>query len=403
MEIYTKVDKCRLCGSSKLEGILSLGDQCISAFVGETDSNPIVAPLDLIKCSNCQLVQLRHSTNPKILYSDNYGYRSGLNTTMMHELRNLVDSILALKRLKTGDVVVDIGSSDGTMLKFYPDEVIKVGFEPVKKFKNYYSQRGFYYIGDFFNAEAYQKQFPNHKAKVISAIAMFYDLDDPNAFLKDVTKVLAEDGILVIQQNYLPKMLERGAFDNISHEHVAYYSLNTLHKLVSQHKLEIFDVEERGINGGSFRTYICFKGMYAVEPTLAEMLETEKIDFGGFQQRVEDCIDQLTQFITQEKAKGKTFWIYGASTRGNVILQAANLKYPLIEGASERNPEKWGKRTLGTNIPIYSEEEARKVKPDYFLVLPYWFRDEFIEREKEYLEGGGALIFPLPEFKIERR
>ena len=382
---YTEKKDCRLCGT-KLpeENILSLGDQCISAFV-DGDQEPILAPLELVLCSECNLLQLRHTTNPDILYTDNYGYRTGLNSTMIKEMESIREAVMSQKRLEEGDVVVDIGSSDGELLNGYPLNVIRVGFEPIKKFRQFYNHRRVTIIKDFFNAKAFKEKFGDKKAKVITAIAMFYDLDDPNSFLKDITEILDDDGLLVIQQNYLPKMLSEGTFDNISHEHNCYYSIATLQTLLSRHNLEIFNVEFSPINGGCFRTFIRF---------------SNNLPYQQFADKIRSNIDQLATFINAEYKKGKKIWIYGASTRGNVILQAAGLKFPVISGASERNPEKWGKKTLGTNIKMYSEEDARKIHPDYFLVLPYWFADEFIQREKEYLESGGKFLIPLPTFQI---
>lgn len=380
---YKENKHCRLCNFNGLKEVLTLGNQCISAFV-ETDSPPITAPLDLVICAECNLLQLKHTTNPKILYTDNYGYRTGLNTTMIQEMKNITNSTIGRKKLKENDVIVDIGASDGTLLNFFPKNTLKVAFEPVKKFASYYKGKETILIQDFFNLKSYL-DIVGKKAKVITAIAMFYDLDKPNSFLKDITKILDDDGILIIQQNYLPKMLQEGTFDNISHEHNCYYSIATLQTLLNRHNLEIFDVEFSPINGGCFRTFIRF---------------SNNLPYERFKNEMESNIDKLSTFINSEYKKGKKIWIYGASTRGNVILQAARLAYPVISGASERNPEKWGKKTLGTNIPMYSEEEARKIHPDYFLVLPYWFGPEFLEREKKYLESGGKFIFPLPRFKI---
>lgn len=406
MEVYTEKKNCRNCSSSALEDVLSLGNQCISAFV-DTETEPIIAPLDLIICKDCHLLQMRHTTNPDVLYTDNYGYRSGLNATMTKEMQNIAASISALKRLEKGEVVVDIGSSDATLLKFYARDLIKVGFEPVKKFRAFHNRKDIFCVPDFFSAKAYRRLFGDQQAKVITAIAMFYDLDNPHAFLEDITNILDDDGILVIQQNYLPKMLSEGTFDNISHEHVAYYSLTTLQKLLDRHDLEVFEVDESPINGGCFRTYISFKGSRPPSLAVQEMLQKEsdlRLDtlepYRDFEKKVISNVQQLKDFVSSERARDKKIWIYGASTRGNVILQAAGLKYPEIEGASERNPEKWNKHTLGTNIPMFSEEEARIANPDYFLVLPYWFGPEFLEREKKYLESGGAFLFPLPEFRV---
>src|SRR3990167_3894932 len=334
---YKIIDCCRVCYSLNLKTLFSLGSQCISSFV-EKGIKPINIPLDLIICEGCNLLQLKHTTNPELLYNEGYGYRTGLNSTMIQEMQNIVTSTLDKKHLLEGEVAIDIGSSDGTLLNFFPEDTIKVAFEPVKKFAKYYEGKETILIQDFFNAQAYL-DVVGKKAKIITTIAMFYDLDDPNSFLKDITEILDDDGILVIQQNYLPKMLSEGTFDNISHEHVTYYSLATLQTLLSKHNLEIFDVEFTPINGGCFRAFIRF---------------SNNLPYQQFVDKIKSNVDKLAAFINAEYKKGKKIWIYGASTRGNVILQAAGLQYPVISGASERNPEKWGKYTLGTNIPMFS-------------------------------------------------
>lgn len=373
--IYKERKDCRICGG-EFKDVLSLGNQCISAFV-DSDVKPIKAPLDLVTCKDCNTLQLKHTTAPHILYTNNYSYRSGINQSMRDELLSIYQDIMGIIDLRPNDVVVDIGSSDATLLNYFPDFITKVGYEPIEKFKKYHKNAHF--INDFFNSRKYK--FP--KAKVITAIAMFYDLEDPNAFMEDIDKVLDDDGIFVSQQNFLPKMLTEGTFDNISHEHLAYYDLTTFQNLLDKHGFDIFRVTQTPINGGCFRVFA-----------------KKKTNIEDFARRTEENARKLHEFVSNEVSNGKVVYVYGASTRGNVILQKANLDHKLITAAAERNPEKWGKKTLGTNIPIVSEKEAREAKPDYFLALPYFFRDEFIKREEEFLKRGGKFIFPLPELEI---
>ena len=385
---------CRLCGSERLEEIFSLGEQCISAFV-ETESEPILAPLTLVECKRCHLLQLKHTLSSDILYNDNYGYKTSLNERMVLEMRQIVEAIQRKIILQEGDMVVDIGSNDGTLLTFYPTNLIRVGFDPVKKFAHEVASKRITHVSDYFNAEWFKG-----KARVITAIAMFYDLDEPNKFLEDINEVLSDDGLFVIQQNYLPKMIDEATYDNISHEHLTYYSLKTLQELLRRHNLEVVDITFSPINGGCFRTFIQKSSVIAPEDGVMRVLDAENAerepDYEYFKRRTEANIDQIRDFILGEYEKGKKIFILGASTRGNVILNATGLKYPILQAASERNPEKWGKRILGTNIPIINEEDARKAKPDYFLVLPRWYRTEIIEREDKFLKEGGKLIFPIP-------
>ena len=265
-------------------------------------------------------------------------------------------------------------------------------------------------VNDFFSYEAFRNAFADTKAKVITSIAMFYDLERPNAFVEDIASCLAEDGVWIVQMSYLPSMLTANAFDNICHEHLEYYSLMAIQRLMDRHRLEIVDVELNDVNGGSIRLFIRLPGGGSAPEggaRVAKMLESERNlglqsrgVYDRFAERVDAIKQSVAQFITEETGKGKSVYVYGASTKGNTLLQYFGLDSSVLEGAAERNPEKWGKKTVGTMVPIVSEEHARAENPDYFLVLPWHFLEGFREREREYLDRGGKFIVPLPEFQI---
>lgn len=409
--------KCRLCGFSVFLPILSLGNQYVVDFVDSDDAEQIRAPLDLVLCDpsrgGCALLQMKHTFSKEKLYS-HYWYRSGMNKTMTDELRGLARLAEATVGLKAGDVVIDIGSNDSTLLRGYTTPgITTVGFEPAKNIATQYGIEGISkVILDYFNHSAWQKEFGERKAKVVTAIAMFYDLDDPNLFVSDIAKCLAPDGVCLVQQNSLPAMIERNVFDNISHEHLCYYSLATFQKLLERNNLEVFDVEENNVNGGSMRAYIRHKGSSVparvggearVQAMLAkeEKLGLDRTEtYKAFADRINTIKTKLSSFVRSEIAKGKTVYAYGASTRGNVMLQFCDLDHKVITAAAERNPDKWGKKTVGTLVPIVSEAEARLAKPDYFLVLPWQFLDEFVKREEEHFARGGKFIVAMPDFKI---
>jgi NDP-4-keto-2,6-dideoxyhexose 3-C-methyltransferase len=411
------ISSCRSCGLKKLVPILSLGEQYVINFLDSNENSGIKAPLELVLCDinsgGCGLLQLRHTVPLDLMYRQ-YWYKSGVNQTMRNALADVVDKAEKLIKLKAGDIVLDIGSNDSTLLRLYKTKgLILVGFEPATNLMDEARVGVTKVINDFFNYEAFKKEFGDKKAKIITAIAMFYDLDDPNKFVSDIVKCLDKDGVFIIQQNYLVSMLKQNAFDNISHEHLEYYSMRALKNLLNRHNLEIFDVELNDINGGSFRTYIRHKGCKSIKPfKLAKerlkKVEDEEIKLGlhnrkvydDFAKRIEKIKDKIYNFIKKEVEKGKKVYVYGASTRGNTLLQYCGIDNKLIKAAAERNPAKWGKKTVGTWIPIISEEQARKEKPDYFLVLPWAFIKEFVEREKEFLESGGKFIVPLPEPRI---
>lgn len=412
MTFWTRTT-CRSCNSENLTSILSLGVLYISNFVDiDAPEEGPKAPLELILCKYCKLVQLRHTTSPDLLWK-HYWYRSGMNNTMRAALADVTEKAETLVPLSVGDLVLDIGCNDGTLLRSYRSKGLRLmGFEPASNLIEDAEVGTTKIINDYFNFKAFEANFGDAKAKIITSIAMFYDLEDPNAFLADVCKCLDENGVWVIQMNYLPTMLEQNAFDNIGHEHLEYYSLTALRNLLARHELEIFDVELNEINGGSFRIYVShprasLKALPGSEERLCNVDNIEQRmglmsspiyeDFSG---RVTDIKRRVREFVIKEVAQGETIYVYGASTRGSTLLQFFGLDSRFIKAAVEKSPFKWGKKTTGTWIPIISEERARAEKPDYFLILPYFFLDEFREREREYLASGGKFIVPLPHLQI---
>ena len=394
-------NKCRLCGSEDLVEAFSIGNQYINNFVSkENVTNGIKAPLDLIMCQNCSLIQLRHTAPQELLYSRFYWYRSGVTDTMVKELRDITQNIENLVDLKKDDVVLDIGANDGTLLKTYTDIGLKrIGCEPANNLINSLSDTTDYVMHDFWSYESYKKHTKKWnlgKAKVITAIGMFYDLEEPNKFINDIAKTLQKGGIFVAQLMCLSNMIEKNDLGNICHEHIEFYSLESLRYMFESNGLEIFKIDENNVNGGSYRIFarhlnkgsIIFDEHFTIE------------DLRNFKSRIDDNKNKCVTFIKEEVKKGKTVYVYGASTKGNVILQYYNLGPDLITAASERSPEKWGKYTIGTGIPIISEEEARTAQPDYFLVLPWAFFDEFYLRESKWRSKGGKFIVPMPNFRI---
>jgi cyclopropane fatty-acyl-phospholipid synthase-like methyltransferase len=400
METITRTT-CRLCGSPNLHDVFSVGDQYINDFVPkEKIGKGMKAPLDLIMCEKCALLQLRHTAPQELLYERHYWYRSGVTDTMRKALRNITEEIEQIVDLKPGDTVLDIGANDGTLLESYSVKGInRVGCEPANNLIDELKTRTPYVMHDFWDYDRYMelaKGWGFGKAKVVTAIGMFYDLEEPNKFIKDIQRALADDGVFVAQLMCLGPMIEKNDLGNICHEHLEYYSLESLKYLFETNGLEMFKIEENSVNGGSYRIFgrhykgtgIKFEESYSQDDIIA------------FAKRLEENREKCVTFIKEEVAKGKTVYVYGASTKGNVILQYYGLDHKLITAAAERSPEKWGKYTIGSWIPIVSEEDARKAKPDYFLVLPWAFFDEFYKREKDWRAGGGKFIVPLPEFRV---
>jgi len=417
MKKVLEIKECRSCYSKDFKPILSLGNQYITNFIESKEEQKKIpqVPLDLVLCDNCKLLQLKHNAPPESMWGDQYWYKSGISTTIKDDLKDIVRNIYKKMSLKKGHLVVDIGCNDGTLLEFYnqKENLILVGFEPSNNVAQEASKKNFRVINDFFNAEKFKETFRDKKAKVITAISMFYDLENPNQFLKDITSILDPHGLFVIQQNYLMSMLEQNAFDNICHEHREYYSLHSLKKILKKYDLEIFDVLTSDINGGSLRTYIKFKenanlkGSKGAEERIRTLLEKEEKlglnslkPYQEFSARISTIKENLMNFLRKERASGKKIWIYGASTRGNVILQYFDIDSNLVDCIADKNPEKDGKRTVGSLIPITSPEKMRLENPDILLVNTWHFFDEIRKQEEELFNKGCKFIVALPEFKV---
>lgn len=392
---YTTRKTCRVCGDSRLSPILSLGNLYVSTFVKSKKDRGIKAPLELVFCENCTLLQLKHTAPQELLYSRYYWYRSGTNPVIARDLKEITQAARKLVKPKKGDIVLDIGANDGTLLKFYPKSLIRVGCEPASNLVKKLKEVTPYVIYDFWNYSLWKKQFGQKKAKIITAIGMFYDMEDPNQFIRDAVRALDEKGIFIAQLMCLGPMLEKNDLGNICHEHLEYYSFESLKYLFEKNGLEIFKIEENDINGGSYRIF----ARHLKKGSIKFKEKFTKKDYKDFYKRIEENKRKCVDFIKKEVKKGKKVYVYGASTKGNTILQYYGLDNKLIKGAADKSPEKWGKYTVGTYIPIVKEEQARK-EADYFLVLPWAFLETFKKREKAWLKKGGKFIVPLPRFRV---
>ena len=406
------ITECRSCGSTNLTNILSLGLQYPSNFIelNSISDKREQIPLELIFCEkkDCGLLQLKHTASRESLYKE-YWFRSGLNEKMVDALKDITKSVEKRISLSENDIVLDIGCNDGTLLRSYQSKVRLVGFEPASNLMNEASKDTDLIINNFFSFFEFVQHFPNERIKAITSIAMFYDLEDPNSFVSDIVNCLDQDGIWVIQMAYLIPMLELNAFDNIVHEHLEYWSLKSVKRLLEEYGLEIFDVELNDVYGGSFRIFVKTKknDKINIQNSVDEFLKKED-EFGlekketylDFANRVNSLKNKLNDFIKEEISNGKSIYAYGASTKGNTLLQFYNINNKLISKAADRDSKKFGKMTIGSNIPVISEEQARDEKPDYFLDLPRHLVDFFKERENAFLKNGGKFIVPLPDFKI---
>ena len=392
---YATRKTCRVCGSKELTPIFSLGNLYVSTFVNKLGENIGRAPLKLVYCENCTLLQLQHTAPQELMYSRHYWYKSGINPVISKDLKEIAKKAQKIAKPKKGDNVLDIGANDGTLLKYYPKNLILVGCEPATNLLSELKKVTKYVIGDFWTNKEWQKIMGEKKAKIITAIGMFYDMEDPNQFIRDAARALSEDGIFIAQLMCLRPMMEKNDVGNICHEHLEFYSYRSLVELFERNGLEIFKVEENNINGGSYRLF----ARHIKTGSIDYLEKITKKDYRDFFKRIENNKKWCVDFIKKEAGKGKKIYVYGASTKGNTILQYYGLDNKLISGAADKSSEKWGKYTVGTNIPVVREEEARK-KADYFLVLPWAFFDTFYKREKAWLKKGGKFIVPIPKFKV---
>ncbi len=403
-----------MCGNRNLVEVIDLGQQYLTGVFPKKRNGERLTkgPLQVVKCHSetddvCGLLQLRHSYDPDEMYGENYGYRSGLNSSMVAHLHGKIRGIIDRIELNDGDLVIDIGSNDATTLSAYPSHLTLVGVDPVgRKFQRYYPPH-VALIPELFNANLVAARFPGKKAKVITSFSMMYDLEDPPGFAREIAGLLDSDGIWVFEQSYMPLMLERMAFDTICHEHIEYYGLKQIEWMLERAELEIVDVEFNDVNGGSFSVVAALKN---ADRRAADSVSTalrREVELGvdalstyaGFRTDIEKTCAALKDFLAQAKRNGKRVCGIGASTKGNVLLQYCDLSSIDVEMIGEINPDKFGSVTPGTWIPIEDEAKVLASKPDYLLVLPWHFRDNFLDNPAY---AGQQLVFPLPSLEIVR-
>jgi 2-polyprenyl-3-methyl-5-hydroxy-6-metoxy-1,4-benzoquinol methylase len=419
MHIKTRTT-CRVCGSSSLKKVIDLGPQYLQgSFIKPGKEMPSTRkiPCTLIRCNPeedenaCGLLQMEHTVPPEILYAA-YWYRSGTNNTMRTHLKGIVDAVTAIVRKKDA-IVLDIGCNDGTLLSYYPKGGMKYGIDPSDIAQEI--KEDAIVVQDIFPSKNLLEVLEGKTLDIITSIAMFYDLENPVSFVQGIKQLLSHKGVWVFEMSYMPDMLKLDSFDTICHEHLEYYSLAVIELILKKAGMKLFKIAFNDINGGSLRcfathdTNIVFDNPEDIAllntTRQAEFdleLDTDK-PYEAFWGRITKLKKELHDLLVKLKSEGKKIHIYGASTKGNTILQWCDIDHTIIDCAAERNPDKYGAKTLGTNIPIVSEKDSRAMNPDYYLVLPWHFKEEFLQREKETVEKGIGLIFPLPKIEIIRK
>ena len=411
---------CRVCNSSALTKVIDLGEQHLQGSFYKPDRQlpPMRrVPTSLVRCDPmrdekaCGLLQMEHTVPPEVLYSV-YWYRSGTNATMRGHLAGIAKEAAALLDQPKARVL-DIGCNDGTLLSAFPAGFTKFGIDPSDLAREV--PKDITVVRDLFPSEELNHVLGGQPCDIVTSIAMFYDLENPIAFARAIKTILAPDGLWCLEMSYMPTMLKMTSYDTICHEHLEYYSLAVLEHILKSAGLRLVKVGLNSINGGSIRCFATHAASIRYKrdefAQAIKALRQEEFDleldtdkpYRFFQERVNVHKEQLVGLLKKLKAEGKRIHVYGASTKGNTILQWCGIDNRLVDVAAERNADKYGARTLGSDIPIVSEEESRRARPDYYLVLPWHFRDEFVEREKELIASGVGMIFPLPTIEIVRK
>ena len=403
-----KLKKCRICKKTKLKTLFSLGKLSFTGKFPSINQQIKKEPITLIICKNCELVQLGHNFDLKYLYGPDYGYRTGINKTMLNHVKHVVNYLSKKTKIKKNDFVLDIASNDGSLLNFYNKNIKTFGIDPIlEKYKENYKKIN-HKIGDFFSAKQIKKT-TKKKFKIITALSVFYDAADPNKFVKDVKELLSNDGIFLLEFADLASIIKNKMFDTICHEHLEYYSSKVILNLCKKYNLRVFDIKKNDINGSSNQYYICHKKSKYKDnhKIIKKVLENEeKLNLSNektykkFIKSINISKNKLNKFLKKNIKLGKKIHGYGASTKGNVLLQYYNINNKIINYIAERNKNKYNLFTPGTNIKIISETLSRFYKPDYYLVLPWHFRNEILIREKEIRKKGTKFIFPLPKLQI---
>ena len=404
-----KIKNCRNCKNTELFDLFSLGKISFTGkFPNTIRQNVPKAYLNVLMCKKCKLVQLDRNFDLNYLYGKNYGYRTGINKTMTDHVKKIVRKCSALVKLKSKQYVLDIGSNDATLLNFYANDIIKVGVDPlVNKYKKFYKKIN-YKISNFFKIKDIEKIKIKKKFKIISALSVFYDLRDPNKFIKEIKKILDDKGVFVLEHVDLYYIIKNNIFDTICHEHLVFYSSKIIIEMMKNNGLKVFNHEYNEINGGSSRYYICHsKTNFKVSKNIKKVLLRENLQgielkktYKLFFTKILNEKIKLIKLIKKIKNEEQDIHGYGASTKGNVLLQFYNINNKVVNYIADRNPLKWNSFTPGTKIKIISESQSRKIKPHFYLVLPWHFKNEILIREKNIRKKGTKFIFPLPKVRV---
>jgi NDP-4-keto-2,6-dideoxyhexose 3-C-methyltransferase len=406
MSLTVEVEKCFICSGEDLVEILDLGNQPMSGiFPLETEENPVSSPLILMQCKSisfkaetCGNIQLKHKANFSNMYGLNYGYNSSLSPLMLEHLGKIAENARKHIAIKETDFILDIGCNDGSFLNLFKAQTKNlVGVDPSSaKFEDITPVEANIFV-DYFPSTKIFEFMDGRKFKMISSIAMFYDLDKPFEFMQALHDSLEDNGLWIVELSEFGEFLKNLSFDQICHEHLLYIDANLLINMSSKIGFELLEVTFSEINGGS-ACYYFRKCKPNTEVTCYSSATSKQIDKLKF--RVEQNKSEVMNYLKMLNQQGKSVFGYGASTKGNVLANFYGLDKGLMQRVSDTNPFKWGRVTPGPRIPIISHEEMRNSPPDYLFVFIWHLRSEVLKNEKHFIENGGKLIIPLPRLHV---